>query len=145
MILMKNCVFCKISNHESPASIVYEDDWIMAFMDIRPVRPGMMLIIPKGHVDHYCDITDDVAVKIAILGQRLARNIRLKLSPERVGMVVHGYGVGHAHLLLVPLHGPDDITSAGFAFVQDGQVRFDLDRIPMTSRERLDELAIQLK
>ena len=67
-------------------------------MGIRPARPGELMIIPKEHVDHFCDIPDDA--HILLVAQRLSRSIRRTLSPPRVGLVVHGFGVPHAHLIV---------------------------------------------
>lgn len=49
---MENCIFCKIINKEIPASIVYEDDKVIAFKDISPVAPVHVLIVPKYHVEN---------------------------------------------------------------------------------------------
>ena len=98
------CIFCDIVNRAAEASIVYEDDRIMAFMTLRPVNPGEFLIIPKDHIDHFCDIPDDLTCHIMLHAQRLSRNLRERLKPERVGLVVHGYGVAHAHLIVLPQH-----------------------------------------
>ncbi len=51
-----SCIFCEIVDRRAEASVVYEDEQIMAFMTIRPVNPGEFLIIPKQHIDHFCDI-----------------------------------------------------------------------------------------
>ncbi len=84
------CIFCKIVEHTAEASIIYEDDRIMAFMNIRPVNPGELLIIPKEHIDHFCDVSDDLSCHIIVHAQRLSRNLRHRLHPRRVGLVVHG-------------------------------------------------------
>ena len=50
-----NCLFCRIARHEIPAHIIHEDDRLMAFLDIQPVRAGHTLIIPKQHYPYYED------------------------------------------------------------------------------------------
>jgi histidine triad (HIT) family protein len=67
--------------------------------------------------------------------------MRAVFAPERVGMVVHGYGVPHAHLVLVPQHGPYDITSARYAHLEDGKISFSLKNIPVADRTTLDQHA----
>lgn len=121
--------------------MLYEDDLIIAFMNIRPVNTGEFLIIPKEHIDHFCDVPDDVASHIMIQAQRLSKNLRERLKPQRVGLVVHGYGVAHAHLVVVPLHDSSDIVSAKLAYIEDGQVKFDYQLLPVPQRAELDELA----
>jgi len=57
-----SCVFCSIRDGREPASIVHEDDRLLAFMDIRPVRRGQVLVIPKRHVDHFTALPDELGV-----------------------------------------------------------------------------------
>lgn len=113
----------------------------MAFMTLRQINPGEFLIIPKEHIDHFCDIADDLSCHIIIHAQRLSRNLREKLKPQRVGLVVHGYGVPHAHLVVVPLHESSDIVSAKYAYIEDEQVKFSEELVQETSRSELDRLA----
>jgi histidine triad (HIT) family protein len=135
-----DCVFCKIVAGEEPASVVYEDERVMALMNIRPIHPGELMVIPKEHVDHFCDLADDLACHILVQAQRLSRNLRERLKPQRVGLVVHGFGVPHAHLIVVPLHAPNDIVSARHIHVEDGQINFSDGHLNET-REELDRLA----
>ncbi len=55
------CIFCRIADHELPASIVYEDEHTMAFLDIQPINPGHVLIIPKTHADSLSDLSKEDA------------------------------------------------------------------------------------
>jgi histidine triad (HIT) family protein len=138
------CVFCKIIDRKAEASIVYEDERIMAFMTLKQINPGEFLIIPKEHIDHFGDISDDLTCHIMIHAQRLSKNLRERLKPERVGLVVHGYGVAHAHLVVVPLHESSDIVSAKYAYIENGEVKFSEDQLPETPRAELDRLARML-
>ncbi len=141
MKLNPTCIFCKIVERTAEASVIYEDELIIAFMTLRPINPGEFLIIPKEHIDHFCDITDDLSCHIITHAQRLSRNLRERLRPQRVGLVVHGYGVSHAHLVVVPLHDASDIVSAKYAYVEHGQIRFSEELVPEASRAELDRLA----
>ena len=114
---------------------------ILAFMALHPTASGECLIIPRIHVDHFTDVDERVGQQVMKLALVLGRRMRAAFKPERVGMVVHGYGVAHAHLILVPQHGPHQITSDRFATVQNGQVVFDLSRVPVAERSVLDEHA----
>ncbi|HEX8338077.1 MAG TPA: HIT family protein [Pyrinomonadaceae bacterium] len=135
------CVFCKIVAGEEPASVLYEDESVLALMNIRPVRPGEFMVIPKEHVDHFSDLTDDLACRILVQAQRLSRNLRERLRPQRVGLIVHGYGVPHAHLIVVPQHAPDDIISGRMAYLEGGQIKFGVGHLTEPPREELDRLA----
>ena len=103
-----SCVFCQIVARQSPASFVYEDDVIAAFMTLQPTAPGECLIIPKAHVDHFTDLSDDIAQRIMLVAQRLGRRMREVFSLERVGYLVHGYGVAHAHFVVIAQQGPPE-------------------------------------
>lgn len=135
------CPFCEIVAGRGPASIIYQDDLIMAFMTLRPFAAGECAVIPREHIDHFTDVPDDLAQRIMLVGQRIGRRLRTVFSPQRVGMVVHGYGVPHAHFILVPQNGPFDITSAHYAYIENGQVAFSMKNIPFTERSTLDEHA----
>jgi histidine triad (HIT) family protein len=140
-----NCIFCKIISGEASSSKVYEDAEVLAFMDIQPVRPGQVLVIPKVHIDHFTDIPGELAEHIFRTAFTLAGKVRSVLNPERVGLVVHGYGVSHAHMVIVPQHTKDDITSARIAEIREGEVVFDMHILPMASREDLDVIAASLR
>lgn len=135
------CVFCRIVAGDEPASVVYQDELIMAFMALRPTRPGEFLIIPKKHIDDFCDLPDDVACHIIKHAQRLSKNLRTHFMPKRVGLVVHGFGVPHAHLIVVPQHEDSDITSARHVVIEDGKVRFNASHLPSPERKELDRQA----
>ena len=74
---MDNCIFCKIVAKQIPASVVYEDDALLAFKDINPAAPVHLLVIPKQHVATLSDCTDEHA---AVLGRMLA--LAPKLAAE---------------------------------------------------------------
>lgn len=141
----KSCIFCKIINGEEKSNKVYEDEDILAFMDIRPINPGELLIIPKDHIDHFFDVSDEVASKMMRIAQRLARKIYEKFNPLRIGYVVHGFGVSHAHLAIVPLKNRDDIISARFMRIDNNNIVIDLELVPKQKYEELDRIANMLQ
>ena len=140
-----NCIFCKIVSSEAESSKVYEDDQILAFMDIQPVREGQVLVVPKGHIDHFSDISDELATKIFLKSHQISKSIRTNLHNERVGLVVHGYGVAHAHMIVVPQHHEDDITTGRMAKIEDGKVIFTIKNLEVASREELEKTAQLIK
>lgn len=140
-----DCIFCKIIKGEAESSKIYEDDEILAFMDVFPVREGQVLVIPKQHIDHFSDLPDDLAVKIFIKAHQISKNIRLKLNPERMGLLVHGYGVAHAHMIILPQYHEDDITSAQMAEIQNNQIVFTMKNLPKVTRDDLDKMAAIIK
>jgi len=80
-----------------------------------------------------------------VVSQRIGRKIMEVYQPLKVGMVVHGFGVRHAHMNLIPQHDPLDITYKHLAHIEDGAVKFSEKHLPELSRKELDELADSLR
>ena len=141
----QNCVFCKIVNKEESVSIVYEDEKIVGFMNIKPTHPGECLLIPKEHIDHFTDIDKELAAHIMKTAQQLAQKKRKEFNPLRIGYAVAGFGVPHAHLIIVPQHHMNDITSEHYATIKNGKILFTDKHIPIVNRSELDKIAKKLK
>lgn len=71
-----DCVFCAIVAGKAEASVVHEDDAVVAFMDLRPVTPGHLLVVPRAHVVGLEDLPEDLGVRLWTVGHRLARGLR---------------------------------------------------------------------
>ena len=108
---MNDCLFCKIINKEIPAQIIHEDEHTLAFLDIRPIRPGHALVIPKKHVAHFWDMESDDYHHVMETVHTLSKNIQSTLEPQRTGIFIGGWDVPHTHVHIVPMHDRDDITS----------------------------------
>ncbi|MDU8928019.1 HIT family protein [Alisedimentitalea sp. MJ-SS2] len=106
-----DCIFCKIARGEISATEVYRDDRIVAFLDLGPIRPGHVLIIPQEHFPYFDDLPADLAASIMHLGQRLARVQKSELGVDKVGFMFSGGDVAHVHAHLVPMHEKTDLTS----------------------------------
>jgi len=139
-----SCVFCCIVAGKSPASAIWRDEDAMALMNLRGVNKGECMVIPKDHIDHFTSIPDPVAAKMLLVAQRIGRRILEMYKPERIGYVVHGYGVPHAHLIIVPQNDPNDITSRKFMQVVDGEIEFTDQLLPLIPRKELDRMAAEL-
>jgi len=101
--------FSKIVTGEIPAERIREDDDFLAFLDIRPIRAGHTLVIPKREVDHFFDLPDDLLGGLMVFAKPVANAIREVTGAARVGCAVVGIEVPHAHLHLVPVDGAHDI------------------------------------
>lgn len=105
---MSGCLFCNIVARTSPAIIVYENDRVLAFLDIRPIMPGHTLVVPKEHAATLDDLVPDLAAEVFQVGQRLARAMRrselgahgahLTLNDGRAAFQT----VHHSHLHVIP-------------------------------------------
>ena len=73
---MSDCIFCAIVRGESPASVVHEDDDVLAFLDIAPINPGHALVIPRQHAAGLPDLPEDLGAAMGRVGHRLALALR---------------------------------------------------------------------
>ena len=106
-----HCIFCRIARHEVSAQVVYQSEQVVAFLDINPIRPGHIQIIPLEHFDYFDDLPTTVAAEIVSVGQRLARALKDVYKVPRVAFLFTGGDVAHAHAHVVPMVEFDDITS----------------------------------
>ena len=102
-------IFSKIVAGDIPAERLAEDDRFLAFLDVRPIRSGHSLVIPKQEIDHFFDLPDDLLGDLMVFAKPVANAIRAVTGAARVGCVVVGVEVPHAHLHLVPVDGAHDI------------------------------------
>ncbi|CEN29112.1 MAG: HIT family protein [Lactococcus sp.] len=116
---MTDCIFCKIIAGEIPAYKIYEDDDILAFLDITQTTKGHTLVIPKTHVRNVLDMTEDQARTLFAKLPSIAANITGKLGATGLNMLqnneaVAGQTVFHAHVHLIPRYSSDDGFKASF-------------------------------
>ena len=108
---MADCIFCKIIAKEIPSQAVWENDRFVAILDVRPVNPGHILIISKEHIETVFDMPAGLYEELFNAAKALSTPLQKAMGSVRVGMVVEGFGVPHAHLHLVPINGPHELDS----------------------------------
>ena len=96
-------LFTKIINQEIPSFKIKEDDDFYAFLDIRPICEGHTLVIPKVEIDHFYELPDDVLAGIMVFAKPIVKAIEAAVQCQRVGSMIAGLEVPHAHLHLVPI------------------------------------------
>ncbi len=108
------CVFCKIVKKEMPAKILAENELALAFLDIKPINPGHVLVIVKRHVSNIEEISLAELLKVMelvkIMGQRLKEKLELKgynliLNNDKVA----GQEIPHLHFHIIPRHKGDNL------------------------------------
>ena len=96
-------LFTKIINKEIPSFVIKEDDRFFSFLDIRPIAHGHTLVIPKIEVDHFYDLPDDYIGDLFIFAKPIVKALESVVPCLRVGSMIAGLEVPHAHLHLVPI------------------------------------------
>ena len=106
-----DCIFCKIVKGKIPCNKIYEDKDTLAFLDIHPINPGHTIVIPKKHVKDFYNLDDKTYLNVMKTVKKLSKTIETKIKPKKVGLIVAGWDVPHAHIHIVPMHDYHDITS----------------------------------
>lgn len=123
-------IFEKIIAHEIPAYIVWEDEKHIAFLDIKPINPGHLLIVPKKVVGDILDMNNQEYTDLFLQAKDLAISLRKATNAKRIGYVVEGFGVEHVHIHLIPINAIYEL---------------DHRRAYNTSKEELEEMAENIK
>ena len=105
-------IFTKIIQGDIPCPKIAENDQFFAFLDIRPIAPGHTLVIPKVEVDRFFDLDDPILSHVLPFAKPIATAIEAVVPCDRVGLMVAGLEVPHAHLHLVPIQGIGDLSFA---------------------------------
>ena len=103
-------IFTKIIKGEIPSYRIAENDKFYAFLDVFPIVPGHVLVVPKMEVDKFYDVPDTYLSEILVFAKPIAKAIEQAFPCKRVGSAVIGLEVPHAHLHLVPLQETDDLN-----------------------------------
>jgi histidine triad (HIT) family protein len=136
---MEDCIFCKIINNEIPSYKVYEDDLVLAFLDVSPMSKGHVLIIPKKHAKDIFELEDNYLEKIISVAKKIAQKMKDSLGIDGVNLY-HASGIHaeqsifHFHLHIIPRRKDDTIC---FNCAVVGK--------PNVSEEEFKETATKLK
>ncbi|PST84231.1 HIT family protein [Pedobacter yulinensis] len=103
-------IFSKIIAGEIPAHVVAETADYLAFLDIQPLAPGHVLVIPKKPVDYIFDLDDDTYGGLFIFAKVVANGVKKAFPCRKVGVAVIGLEVPHTHIHLIPMNNVDDLN-----------------------------------
>ena len=133
---MSECIFCRIVANDLPSSPVFRDDLVTAFLDIQPVNPGHLLVVPNAHASALSDVPVPTVCRMMEVAQRLVCALRATdVRCEAANLFLAdgeaaGQEVDHVHLHVIP------------RFKRDGfGLRFSSDYGRLPEREELDQLA----
>ena len=107
MTFDESCIFCKIVRKQAPASIIYEDETVMAFLDIRPLNEGHTLVIPKKHYVDIFDIPEDQLSQVHKVAKQVSAAIKKATNADGISIIQQngkaaGQDIFHFHVHAVP-------------------------------------------
>ncbi|WP_214847448.1 HIT family protein [Exiguobacterium sp. s193] len=108
-----NCIFCKIAKHEVPSHKVFENDEVLAFLDLSQVTKGHTLVIPKQHADHVYELSVEDAKSVFAVVPEISRALQQETEAAGINILsntgkVAGQSVPHFHIHLIPRHDKHD-------------------------------------
>ncbi|HRI35555.1 MAG TPA: HIT family protein [bacterium] len=127
--MSEKSIFTRIVEGEIPCYKIYEDDLVLAFLDINPIALGHTLVIPKAQIDRFEDVPAHIAANLFISAQKIARAIKQATGSARIGMVIAGFDVPHTHIHLIPANTMADIDFARASKREDAEMKEVMERI----------------
>ena len=130
-------IFTRIIDGEIPGRFVWRDDVCVAFLDVRPLNRGHVLVVPRAEIDHWVDLDPAVAAHLMTVAQRMAAAQQAAgLAPDRVGLMIAGFEVPHVHVHVVPI---SSMAHLDFAQADTSPDPADLDAVADRLRAHLPE------
>jgi histidine triad (HIT) family protein len=137
---MEDCVFCHIVKGVAPASIVYSDEKVLAFMDIQPVNPGHALVIPKAHVARLSGLDEETGAHLFRIAMRVADGVkRSGVKCEGVNLLLSDGEAAFQEVFHVHLHVIPRFRGDGFG------IRFGRQYGLKAERNELDKISIKIR
>ncbi|HPD44246.1 HIT family protein [Seramator thermalis] len=124
-------IFTKIIEGEIPCYKIAEDERFFAFLDINPMSKGHTLVVPKQETDYIFDLDDTTLSEMIIFAKKIAKAVENAVPCNRVGLMVIGLEVPHAHIHLIPIEKEGDMNLAN-------------PRVKLTSQE-FEEIAMNIR
>src|SRR5665647_339150 len=85
--LDESCIFCKIVNKQASSSIIYEDSSVLAFLDIRPLTEGHVLVIPKEHYVDVFDVPTDLLCRVQTVVKQIALAVKNATGADGISII----------------------------------------------------------
>jgi histidine triad (HIT) family protein len=102
-------LFTKIIDGEFPGRFVWKDEHVVAFLTINPIKPGHTLVVPRQEVDHWIDMSPELASRVMDVSRSVGQALQQAFSPTKVGVSIVGLEVPHVHVHLIPIDGMQDL------------------------------------
>ncbi|MFI7599846.1 HIT family protein [Actinoplanes sp. NPDC049681] len=105
-------IFSRIINGELPGRIVWSDDRVAAFLTIAPLTPGHTLVVPRDEVDEWTDLEPELVAHLMTVSRTVGAALKRAFDAPRVGLIVAGFEVPHAHVHVFAAHDMGDFDFA---------------------------------
>ena len=105
-------LFTKIIEGDIPGRFVWRQDDVVAFLTINPITPGHTLVVPVAEVDHWIDLDATVATRCFEVARAIGHAQMAAFGPTRIGLIIAGLEVPHAHLHVIPIDSEGDLSFA---------------------------------
>ena len=127
-------IFTRIIDGEIPGTFVWRDEQCVAFLSINPLAHGHTLIVPVEEVDHWVDATPALVTHLFEVTHTIGSALERAFDPARVGVIIAGYEIPHAHIHVVPTN---DMSQLNFANAELEVDRFSLEAAASSIRQAL--------
>ena len=129
-------IFTRIIEGEIPGTFVWRDERCVAFLSINPMAFGHTLVVPVEEIDHWIDASPELSAHLFEVTRKIARAQQAAFSPARVGVIIAGYEVPHAHIHVIPTN---DMSQLSFANAAASVAADELQRAAAMITAALDE------
>jgi len=114
-------IFTRIINGEIPGAFVHRDDRCVVFMSINPLARGHALVVPIEEIDHWIDAPEELTSHLFAVSHLIGKAQKRAFDCERVGLIIAGYEVPHAHIHVIPTNNMGQLSFANAASSADPQ------------------------
>jgi len=104
------CLFCDIANNKAPSFKIWENEYFFVFLDIMPINPGHLLLIPKKHFEEVYDFPEELYRDLFKTVKTIAGKLKEATKAKRIGIAIEGFGIPHAHIHLVPVNKGNELN-----------------------------------
>jgi histidine triad (HIT) family protein len=131
-----SCIFCRIAQKQAPATLVYEDENVMAFLDIRPLNEGHTLVIPKAHYENIFEIPQELIAYLHGITKRVALAVKKATKADGISIIQQNgkaanQDIPHLHVHVIPRY--------------EGQKLPSFSEISEADREKLSQTAAKIR
>jgi histidine triad (HIT) family protein len=124
---MDDCIFCKIVAGSIPAEKVFEDEATLAFIDIKPVSKGHVLVIPKAHHANLHELPENLLCHLSLVLKKVAGGVQKAMEAEGINIGMNngaaaGQLIFHAHFHVIPRKTDDGLKSWGSRAYENGEM-----------------------